>query len=131
MAKRYCLSPIVQVGLHNANAPKTQTHGVSGVQIIPTGANGQPLFPWCLVLISATNLSGVVGDVEIDTLPDLSLDSTLGVLSNQERNRVTNALTKYGVNTTGINNSTTFREVIRRVGLHLSPGFDENNFDVA
>lgn len=132
MPRRFVLAPVVGAGtITDPYRAKTQDYGVRGSAVIPSDpATGAPLFPWCLVVVAGNDLTGVLGDSAIEALPDLTLDSKLSTLTTAQRNRLLTALSNRGVSTSGLTTQSTLRDVLRRVGTHLTPGYREDAHDV-
>jgi len=131
MAKRYYLAPVIGTGtMDDAFRPQTKNYGGTSTAVIPSHqTTGQPLFTWALVIVDKVDHTGLLADTAIDPLPDISLDSKISTLSNTMKNRLTAALTKYGIDPT-TNANTTLRDIVLRCGQKLDPTFSENNFDV-
>jgi hypothetical protein len=132
MAKRFYVSPIVGDGLtpETAYRAKLSQYGLAFSAIIPTNSSGVPLFNWCLCIVNGLDHSALVADSQLDAFPEITLDSTLSVLTNQERNRLLGFLSKRGIPTAGINGNTTFREVLELLGKFLDISFTTTKFDV-
>jgi hypothetical protein len=131
--KRFYLTPVIGTGTiddpYRAAVRDASGQGASTVAVIPTDANGVPTFPYALCLISAPDHTVYDSVGNTDRFPDLTLDSQLSVLTNQQRNALLNFLSKRGIETNGINNNTTFGEVVTLVGQHLDTNFNVLKFD--
>jgi hypothetical protein len=129
--KRFYISPVVGTGTKDdPYRAKIAGTGHPYAAIIPSNPDGTPASTWCLVIAGGANHTDLDADGEIDKFPDITLDATLGTLTANERNRVLNFLSNKGVDTQGLNTSSTFRVVLERVGAHLEPRFSTNAFDV-
>lgn len=135
MAKRFYISPIAGDGsFENPYRPvlhDTMEQEDGGVWEIASDANGRPIIPYALCLVNAVNHGKFGGLANVDGLPEITLDSTLSVLTNPQRNVLLNFLSKRGIDTSGLNVNSTFREVIERVGKALNSNFNSLNFDVS
>lgn len=131
--KRYYLSKIVGDGLtpNTAYRPKVAVHGVSWTGQIPTDSDGKPLKQWALVIVDATNHSALLADPGIEAFPDFPLDGKVSAMHTPTKAAMVAMLKAAGVDTSFVQNTDGFREVVRGVGKQFSPDFDENNFDVA
>lgn len=136
MPKRFYISKIIGDGSYeNPYRPEVSDDvdsevDAAGSWVIPTGANGVPIFPWALCVVGALNHLPMQSRQDTDPLPDITMDSTLSVLTNQERNRLLQFMTKRGIDTSGINVNSTFREVIDRIGKALDVNFNALQYDV-
>lgn len=132
MSKRYYISPIVGDGTEeNSFRPKVADYPVKWVGIIPSDpVTGLPLFAWTLVLVEAQNHGQLISDGAIDPMPEFPLDGKVSAIHNATKNDMLARLQARGIDTTFIGNADGYRDVIRGVGRHLEPTFDENNFDV-
>ncbi|HEU4753964.1 MAG TPA: hypothetical protein VFU47_12720 [Armatimonadota bacterium] len=135
MAKRYYLCPIV--GGTSWNDPYrpllSGQPGVTGtVSVIENDpATGKPLFDWCLCLVASQNHALLRGLPGVDPLPDFPLDGKVSAINNATRSQMLTRLQARGLDTSFVQNADGYREVVRGIGRHLSPNFDENAFDVA
>jgi hypothetical protein len=133
---RYYLSPIIGDGLtpdsgfRPALADKPMT---AGVWIIPTDANGKPIYDWCLCYVEAkaSEQVNIAASPGIESLPDTggigALDLKTSAVANAVKTKVQNLLTAKGVNIT-LDGQSTFRDVIRGFGQKLDSAFDEKTF---
>ena len=130
--RRYYISPIIGTGTEeDPFRPKLADKGKPWVAIIPSKPDGTPLLPWALCLVNALDHTPVTGDATIDALPDITLDSQLSVLATNVRNLVINKLTQRGIDMTGINATSTFRQVLERIGRFGEAAFSTDRFDVS
>jgi hypothetical protein len=132
--KRYYVSPVIGTGtLQDPYRPSLKDalteEGSSGVWVIASNPDGTPKYPFALCLANAVNHVPLQNVGNVDSLPDITLDSTLAVLTNQQRNALLNFLSKRSISTTGLNTQSTFREVLERMGVYLDPNFNALNFD--
>lgn len=130
MSKRWYVSPVIGDGSWlNPWRP-----AVSDAQKLESGSGIVSVisstFPFALCKVGAINHGPLAAVADVDQFPDITLDSTLSVLTSQQRNALLNFLTKRGVSTTGLNTNSTFAEVIERIGQHLDPNFKVANFDI-
>lgn len=138
MSKRFYISPIIGTGAWDdpyraavADTVQQQTPG-GVVAVIPTNpTTGVPLFPFALCLVATPNHAALDAVGNADRFPDITLDSKLSVLTNQQRNALLNFLSKRSILTDGLGVNSTFREVVERVGQSLNAQFSALNFDVA
>lgn len=128
--RRFYISPIIGNGTEtNPYRASAADKGKSYLSIIPTGADGIPLFRWALCVVNTTDHTPLTGDATIEALPDISLDSQLSVLPTNVRNNLVNKLTQRGVDMTGISASSTFSDVLNRIGRTLDSLFRLDRFD--
>lgn len=130
--RRYYISPIIGTGTEeDPYRPKLADGGKPWVAIIPSKSDGTPSFPWALCLVNALDHTGILGDSNNDGLPDITLDSQLSVLPANQRNQLINRLNQRGIDMTGINATSTFRQLLERVGKQLDVAFRVDRFDVS
>lgn len=133
--KRYLLAKVIQKDdpefgkVWTTNIENYRTKGT--VQLIPTDETGNPRFNWAILVVTANNFTDILADPDIFALPDISLDSTVSVLSPSVRQAILTKLQSLGIDTSGITLQTTFRQVIRKIGRFLDISFSENNFDAS
>lgn len=129
--KRYYLSPIVGTGDEtDPYRPKVADYGVNWVGVIPSLPTGQPAFSWALVLVEAVNHGKILADAAIDALPDFPLDGKVSAIQTATKNRMLEAMTARGINTSFVGSADGYRDVVRGIGRALEATFDENHFDV-
>lgn len=135
MSKRWYISPVIGDGTwENPYRPAIREalteNGAGGVWEIASNPDGTPKFPFALCRVGAINHGPLAGVANVDQFPDITLDSTLSVLTANQRNALLNFLSKRGISTTGLTTSATFREVLDRVGKYLNASFNADAFDV-
>ena len=132
MSKRYYLSPIIGTGdENNPYRPKVADYDVRWAGVIPSDPlTGAPLHPWCLVLVATQNHGQLTADQTINALPDFPLDGKVSAIQTSVKNTMLAKLQARGIDTSFINGTDGYREVIRGIGRTIEPAFDENNFDV-
>lgn len=132
MSKRYYISKIIGTGDEfDPYRPKIADYRVSWAGSIPSGADGRPLYPDCLVLVATANHAVLRGDVDIDAMPDFPLDGKLSGITAGTKTAMFNALERRGFDTAGLTNTDGFRDALQKIGLQRSSAFDIDNFDVA
>lgn len=95
----------------------------SGCQaIIPTKSDGSPKFNWCLVRL--TDPDNAIG-TDLFKLPEVNLSMTVRDIPQAKRQAIKNKLDSLGINTSWITLDSTFREIIKKVGLYLDVNFKE------
>lgn len=135
MAKRFYISPVIGNGtLDNAyraalSDVQRLESGSSLVSLIPSKPDGTPKFAFCLCIVNAANHVALGNVTDADQFPDITLDSQLSVLTTQQKNALLNFAARRGIPTTGLNNSSTFRNVLERIGQFLDLNFSALNFD--
>lgn len=133
--KRYYISPVVGTGTigdayRAAISDTVRAQNGAGLStVILSNSDGTPALPWALCIAAAPNHVSIGNVSGVEAMPDITLDSTLAVLPSNLRNRALNFLTGKGVDLSGITTSSTFGELIDRVGKHLDVNFDRRNFD--
>lgn len=131
MSKRFYLCPIIGDGTeNNPYRPKIANNiGVNWSAPMPSNPDGTPKFPWTIVIVGAADHTSIVDDSTIDAFPELTYESTLGSLTQQERTKLLQFLDHKNIPTSGVNVNTTFREIIELVGQYLEPSFRSQKFD--
>lgn len=129
--RRYYVCPVVGDGSESSPyRPKVADYGVSYVALLGQNPDGSTRRQWAFVLVNALDHTSILADNQIFALPDLSLDATLGALSNPQRNAVIRYMNDIGIDTSGVNTNTTVRDVVRLFAAEQESPFDENAFDV-
>lgn len=138
MAKRYYLCPVIGTGASTDDPvrPAVADLGASYVAVIPSDPNtGQPVYPWCLVMVAQTDhtplLTPAARAAGIDALPDFGKDIKVNAMHDATRSAMWQTLLKRAVPFNDLGSVTGYREVIRRVGQTLDPNFHEDAFDLA
>jgi hypothetical protein len=133
MARRYYISPIIGTGAWGdpyraALADSLTESGAAISVLIPTDAAGTPKFNFALCIVGAANHAVLQAVAAIDSMPDITLDSQLSVLTTAQKNALLNFATKRGISTAGLTNASTFRQVLERIGKFLDIDFNALNF---
>lgn len=133
MSKRYYISNIVGTGSEfDPFRPRIADYGVSWVGSVPTDpVTGRPLNTDCVVIVATANHAVLRGDAAIDAMPDFPLDGKVAAITNTTKTAMLNMLSARGFDITGLGNTDGYREVIQKIGLQRSPGFNVDSFDVA
>jgi hypothetical protein len=129
----YYITPIIGTGTKtDPFRTKINQYSVSNTTVIPTGADGLPLFTWALVAVPDGSVTTQIdADATIDKLPITNLDATIGSLTNQQRNTLRSIGAKYGVTKiAGLTNQDTCRDALVAMGQALDPNFDASQFNV-
>lgn len=140
MAKRFALSPIVgdglttNTGFRAAIIPLPWTTAVS---IIPTDAQGQPLFLRTLCALNTHNLPQVLAVTNVLVFPDYPLDAALSgmeaqTLADLRQNLAAHDLDGNGLHfdLSGITDDHSYRALILALAQQLDPGIAHiNNLD--
>lgn len=131
MSRRYYLTPIVGSGTFaDPYRAKAEQYGNCST-VIPTGADGRPLFAWALCVVASPDHAAPRADAALTPFPAaVSLDTLWSSFSNQQRNRVTTFLANQGVSTASLTAGSTVRDVLRLVGRALDPSFAESALGV-
>lgn len=131
MAKRFYLSKIIGDGTEqNPYRPKVADYSVSWSGVIPSNEDGSPKFGFTFVIVNTQNHAALLADPQIKGMPELSLDAQISTLSKAVRDKMLAYFDDEGIDRTGLTLQSTMRDVLRRIGKHLTESFDENNFDV-
>lgn len=131
MAKRFYISKIVGDGTeYNPFRPKVADYNVSWSGVIPSNEDGTPKFGFTFVIVNTQDHTALLADPQIKGMPELSLDAQISTLSKATRDKMLAYFDDEGIDRTGLTLQSTMRDVLRRVGKHLSESFDENKFDV-
>jgi len=132
MSRRYYLAPIIGAGtMEDPYRAKVTAYHVNHSAVIPTGADGHPTSAWALCVVEAPDHTALIADSELDALPPLTIDENLSRLSVGARAVLLDKLTTLGIDITGIDQDTTFRTVLRRLGQHLDAKFHEDRMSVS
>ena len=129
--KRFYLCDIIGDGTEdNPFRVAVANLNVAWVATIPSDpVTGRPLFDWAIVRVAAGNHSEIIKIC--DALPDFPMDGKVtGINLSTKAAMKSKVKARMGGNVAWIDNTDGYREVIRTIGKHLSPDFDENNFDV-
>lgn len=129
--KRYCIARVVGTGTEfdpfrsAVQEYKDLDYEFGGIEVDPR--TGQPTHPFVLAIIKTANIGRLMSDKGIDLLPDFPLDGKMSAMKKNTKNKMVDALAKYGVSISGADG---FRDAIRTIGQIIKPDFDENNFDL-
>lgn len=127
MPTRHYFAPITGTGADSdPYRAKVADLAVSHVAVIPSRPDGTPRFPWALVMVAAGSFAALDSDPALAGLPAVNLDLTLAELSTTARDRLLTLCQERGIDTTGVTGATTLRQVVRRIGRHLEPAYDEH-----
>lgn len=130
MSRRYYLCPIVTetVNGRQRNRPKLSNMGLTQWSaVIPTAANGTPLFSWCLVVADGTQTT-VLADATIVAVPDIDLRALWSTVPANVRTTFATrvqTLTGSALTTTA---STTLGDVLNIIGSRIQAGFSVDRF---
>lgn len=131
MSKRFYISKIIGDGTEeNPFRPKVADYNVSWSGVIPSNPDGTPKFGFTFVIVNTRDHQPLLDDPQIKGMPELSLDAQISTLSKVTRDKMLAYFTEEGIDRTGLTLQSTMRDVLRRIGKHLSASFNENNFDV-
>lgn len=129
LVRRWYLAPIAMVDSPFGKAYTAETLGRGGSSVIPTHEqghpeHGQPKHDVALVLVSSDNHGPLEDDPRIYPVADLvDLDRPVAELDETKKGWINVVAEKRQVSIEG-----PAREVLRRIGEQLQPGFDENNY---
>lgn len=101
-----------------------------GGEILTDGTTGLPINSFTLVLISATDHQRIIDDPKMYALPQVDLDIKVSSINTTTKTLMINKLKSLGVDTSFINTTDGYRDVINGIGLLNNFQFDVNNFDV-
>lgn len=132
MAKRYCIAKIIGDGTEN-NPYRSAIQKYNDLEyefggIAQDPVTGQPTHTFVLAIVKTVNLGRLMADKDIELLPDFPLDGKMSAMQTVTKNRMSDALAKYGVSISGADG---YRDAIRTIGKLITPTFDENNFDLS
>lgn len=104
--------------------------------VIPTHPEGHPQaghpkFPHALAIVEANNHAIFSGKQDIDSLPDVALDSKVSSMHTPTKNAMIARLNARGLRGADVDNADGYREVIRGIGKALDPAFHEDSFDAS
>lgn len=99
--------------------------GISFAALIPTGADGVPLFNFALVAVGKDIFDSLSADALLDKLPDAaSLDSDVSIPADLK----TKLIAKFGES---VPDTISLRQLVRRIGRRLLQNFDEEKLRAA
>lgn len=128
--KRWYISQIVGTGT-DTDPYRAKVGGSALIKghsaIIPTGANGVPLYNWALVLVEAADHSLLMSDSGNEILPNKQLGA---VFNSSERALIKAALSRWGLPAALIDNAVTYRGFIRALAQRLDPQAAEDRLNV-
>lgn len=101
-----------------------------GGEIEADPVTGIPKHKFTLVLVKSRDHARVLSDPKMHALPDVALDVKVSSIHTPTKTAMINKLKSLGVDTSWINTTDGYREVIRGIGRINNPNFDENAFDV-
>lgn len=131
MSKRFYITKIIGTGDEtDPYRPKVADYGVNWVGSIPSNPDGTPKFGFAFVIAATQDHTALLADPQIKGVPELSMDAQLSTLRKAVRDKLIAYFDEEGIDKTGLNQNSTMRQVIRRIGQHLEATFDENRFDV-
>ena len=122
-ARRFYFAKVIGDGSFS-NPWRADADGFDHAGMIPTDATGTPLRNWCLVMIStdATGQSAFNARTGTVALPAKHFSDNL---TTTEIANIETFLTNHGIDPTGIDATTDYGSVIRRVGRKLDSNYDE------
>lgn len=131
MSKRFYISKIIGTGEEtDPYRPKVADYGVPWVGVISSNEDGTPKYSFAFVVVRTQDHTALLADQQIKGMPELSLDAQISSLPSNVRQQMLQFVTDEGIDTSGLNGSSTMRQVLRRIGQHLVASFNENRFDV-
>jgi len=132
MAKRFYICKVVGDGSdENPYRPKVADYpNVNWTAIINSNPDGSPKYSFAFVVANTADHQVLLDDPLIKGMPELSLDAQIGTLSKAVRDKMLAYFDQEGIDRTGLTLQSTMRDVLRRIGRHLAPSFNENRFDV-
>lgn len=101
-----------------------------GGEIYTDPVTGIPTNKFALVLVKSRDHAKLVNDPKMAAMPDVSLDMKVSSIHTPTKNKMINDLKRLGIDTSFIQTTDGYREVIRGIGKINNPDFDENKFDV-
>ena len=122
-AKRFYFVKVIGDGSFS-NPWRADADGFDHAGMIPTGTTGTPLRNWCLVMISTDATGQSVFNARTGTIA-LPEKRFLDNLTTTEMTNIKNFLTNHGIDPAGIDATTDYDSVIRRVGRKLDSNYDE------
>jgi hypothetical protein len=123
LVRRWYLVPVAGSGT-DIDPYRAETLGHSASAFIPSGPDGRPRHNIALAVVSAVGHEDLEGHPDIHALADLAdLDETVDGLPPHKRAWLKSAARDRGVSLDG-----RARDVIRRIGEQLEPGFREDGY---
>ena len=131
MARRYFLSPIVGVGVDELINPSTPTttgpyralasdFNMGHSAMIPTDpTTGRPVVGWALALVIGTDFAVIDADTRLASFEGISLSTRIDSLSNPQRRRIENVLTKFGLPSSLVTQSATLEALLLAIVAQL------------
>jgi hypothetical protein len=131
--KRYAVCKVIGDGATPETAYRAAAQDLAGIShsaLIASNADGTPRFSWCLVLLSAADLTQASSSADVDLFPAISLDALISSLTAAQRNAISTKLQARGIDPSVFANAGTFRGAIRALGRLHHVSFNENGLDV-
>lgn len=130
--KRYYISPLIGSGTR-ADPYRVAIASYPNIaysSIIPTDpVTGAPTATWAICIVDAADHTALLADSSLFSFPNATPDTQISTLSNQERNRMRNGLSQFGLDPNLVNQSNTMRDLVNSLGKLLEPTFDPDKFN--
>lgn len=131
MPKRLYLSPVVTLQREDAQVRTSKIASLLSAGVV-TGTVQQLIGParnWCLVLADVLDHTPLEQDAELHPLPVYPFDGRLSAMERTALQRLETRLQALGVDTSQFKASDGYRLVVRFVGRHLEPAFNEQTYN--
>ena len=133
---RYAISPIKGSGTiaDPYRAAAADVAGVNSASVIPTQANGQPKWRFCLAVLASAQFSSVQAIANLYLMPDYSLDGQLSGMEAGARAAMVQSVEAYDLDGNGthltVDNTDTdgYRALLSSLGTQLDPSFSLASF---
>ncbi len=126
MPRRYYLTPIIGSGTEADPYRVALAHAMRAYSVvIPTDpATGVPVAAWGLAVVDADDHAPFDGDGTLSPVGPYALTTTIASLTTSQRNAIKNALSKFGLPGSLVDNAATIGDLLYAVGSQL-PRFRE------
>ena len=139
MAERYAISPVIGSGTITDpfRASVADVPGVNMADVIPTDANGHPLYRFALCIVAASQWTQVLAVTNLYLFPDYVLDGLMSGMDATARTGLVQSVQAYDLTGNGkhldASNADTdsYRTLIQKIGAQLDPNFNVNAFGVS
>lgn len=123
MSKRYYLCDVVGDGTpENPFRSCASDYTVAVASAIKDGV--------AFSAVTTENHGQLIADNRINALPDFPLDGKINAMQGAAKTQMQTDVAARGLDISAISSADGYRDVIRAIGLQLSPHFNENNFGI-
>ena len=139
MAERYAISPIIGSGTITDpyRAAVADVGGVNTAAVIPSDANGHPLYRFALAIVAASQWAQVLAVTNLYLFPDYVLDGLMSGMDPTARSGLVQSVQAYDLTGQGTHLDATnadtdsYRTLLTKIGQQFDPNFSLNAFGVS